>query len=300
MSELTLRVLFSVVAAPLALGALYAGDAALAALLAVVAALAAWEFFRLARATGELPVEWFGIPAAGLVPILVHARYLGLLGPTSPGARGPGLVHAFALGLVVVAVTIWARGVGGRPMSAAALTLFGVAYTGGALAFAYALRYHPYVVATDDARGRLAGAAVVAFPLVLTWASDIGAYAAGRLLGRHKLIPSVSPGKTVEGAVGALVVTAVVSWAYARWVLRPASQLTLTPEGAVLFGVVISTAAQVGDLVESLFKRSANVKDSSRLIPGHGGVLDRVDSLLFTLPVAYLLLAGLLLYVPPR
>jgi phosphatidate cytidylyltransferase len=291
-SELTLRVLFSIVAAPVALAVLYLGDAALAALLAIVAALGAWEFFRLARATGEAPLDRVGVAAAGLLPIATHAWYLGLLEPDA--------VHVVALVLAVTAATIWARGVTGRPIGAAALTLFGVVYTGGTLAFGYLLRYHPYIVPSADARGRLAGAALVGFPLVLTWASDIGAYAAGRTAGRHKLIPSVSPGKTVEGAIGGLLVTAVASWAYARWALRPAAQVAMTVSGALVFGAAISVAAQVGDLVESLFKRAANVKDSSRLIPGHGGVLDRVDSLLFTLPVAYLLLGAFLRYGPTR
>jgi len=136
-----------------------------------------------------------------------------------------------------------------------------------------------------------AGSAVLFLPVVLTWTSDTGAYFVGRVLGRHKLLPSVSPGKTVEGAVGALVLCVVASWIYADVVLPPLAQLSMRPSGIVLFGLTISVAVQLGDLVESLIKREAGVKDSSRIIPGHGGVLDRVDGLLFALPVAYWLLS---------
>jgi len=131
------------------------------------------------------------------------------------------------------------------------------------------------------------------FPLVLTWSSDIGAFFVGRAIGGRKLIPSVSPGKTVAGAVGGLVASMLVSWLYARSVLVPVASLGFTPWGALGFGAIISVAAQVGDLFESLLKREGGVKDSSRIIPGHGGILDRFDSLIFVLPVAYLLLGWL-------
>ena len=169
-------------------------------------------------------------------------------------------------------------------------------YTGATLGYGYLLRYHPYAV------GRAAGAALLALPLILTWTSDIGAYFVGRALGRRKLIPAVSPGKTWAGAIGALVACMLVAWVYQRWVLVPYATLALRPlapafaaSGALIFGAVVSVAAQVGDLAESLIKRESGVKDSSHLIPGHGGVLDRLDSLFFVLPVAYLAFDWLLI-----
>ena len=281
MSELTRRILFAVVAAPLVLLAVYLGDAALAALLGVAAAVAAWELYRMAAEGGVRPLGAIGIAYAALLPLLVHAHFLRVF--------TLALAAAATATLVVMAAAIWTRGVDGRPLAAVSITLFGVFYTGGMLSFAYGLRYHPYAV------GHAAGAALLGLPVLCTWASDIGAYAVGRLAGRHKLIPAVSPGKTVEGALGGLAGTVLVAWIYVRYVLAPAGQLALTPQGIVLFGIVLSVAAQVGDLAESLFKREAGVKDSSRLLPGHGGVLDRLDSLFVALPVAYLLLDHLLI-----
>jgi phosphatidate cytidylyltransferase len=296
MSELALRILFSVVAAPLALWIVLAGGAPLAALLAVVSALGAWEFYRIARASGTRPLDDVGIALAGLVPLAVHAHYLGLF------AFRP--VLAAVVSLAVLAATIWLRGVEGGPLRAAAGTLLGVAYTAGMLSFGYAIRYHDVVRGYDVVGARhlalgplsvpvAPGGVLLIFPLVLTWASDIGAYFVGRTLGKRKLIPSVSPGKTVAGAVGGLVASMLVAWLYARSVLVPVANLGFTPWGALGFGAVISIAAQVGDLFESLLKREGRVKDSSHIIPGHGGILDRFDSLIFVLPVAYLLLGWL-------
>jgi phosphatidate cytidylyltransferase len=296
MSELALRILFSVVAAPLALWIVLAGGAPLAALLAVVSALAAWEFFRIARGSGARPLDDVGIALAGLVPLAVHAHYLGMF------AFRPAL--AAVLALAILAATIWLRGVEGRPLGSAAATLLGITYTAGMLSYGYAIRYHDVVRGYDLVGARhLAlgpltvplppGGALLIFPMVVTWASDIGAYFVGRAIGGRKLIPSVSPGKTVAGAVGGLLASMLVAWLYARTVLVPVASLGFTPWGALGFGAAISVAAQIGDLFESLLKREGGVKDSSRIIPGHGGVLDRFDSLIFVLPVAYLLLGWL-------
>lgn len=281
MSELAKRVASALVGAPVAIACIWYGDAALATLLSVLAAAGAWEFYRMARGAGAAPFARTGIVLAALVPLAAHAHRLQVA--TLP------LTAAVLVVLGLLALAIWRRGVDGRPLLAAAATVLGVLYVAVPLAYGYALRYFDWAV------GRPAGAALLLLPVLCTWASDIGAYAAGRLLGGPKLIPAVSPGKTISGAVGGLVASAALAAFYAPLVLRPVAQLGFAPGRALLFGVVVSVAAQLGDLVESLLKRDAKVKDSSQLIPGHGGVLDRVDSLLFVLPASYLLLRGLLL-----
>jgi len=280
-SALAKRIVSALVAAPVALIIIYLGGLPLAAFLAAVSAGCAWEFYRLAAAGGVEPLDPVGIPLAGAVPLVVYAAAVGLYRPS--------LVVPAVVMLVILAAVIWARGPQRRPLGAAAATVMGILYTGCLLSFGYALREHPYAV------GQRAGTALVAFPLLLTWASDIGAFFVGRAVGGPKLIPSVSPGKTISGALGGLAATVVVSWLYVRFALAPVALLTMTIPATILFGVLISISAQIGDLVESLLKREANVKDSSHLIPGHGGLLDRLDSLLFVLPMAYLLFGWLLL-----
>jgi phosphatidate cytidylyltransferase len=282
-SELTRRIIFAVIAAPAAIAVVYFGDWALATVLSVLAALGAWELMRMARETGAFPLQPAGIAIAALLPIAVHAQRVGVYTLS--------LTAVIATILVLFASTIWLRGPTGRPLSAVAITAFAVVYA-SLIAYVYPLRYHPYAI------GAGAGTALVFLPIVLTWATDVGAYAIGRAVGKTKLIPSVSPRKTVAGAVGGLGVAIVICLVYVRLILMPFAQLGLTIQGAVLFAIVVSVAAQTGDLAESLLKRDAGVKDSSAIIPGHGGILDRFDSLLFVLPVAYLMLTRLLLPIP--
>ncbi len=296
MTELMRRVLFAVVAAPIVLVILALGGAPLAALLAVASAVGAWEFFRLARGAGNQPLDDIGIGLAGLTPLAVHARYLGLY------AVRP--VDVLVIVLIVCALTLWLRGSQGQPIASLGVTFLGVLYTGCTLSFAYMLRYHEYALGGRQLTlggvhlSISAGGALVGLPVILTWLTDIGAYAFGRMFGRRKLMPAISPGKTVAGAVGGVAASVVGTYLYVHFALRPVAQLGLTPLGILVFGFAISAAAQVGDLFESMLKREAGVKDSSQLIPGHGGVLDRLDSLFFVLPLAYLLL-GLLLVPAP-
>jgi phosphatidate cytidylyltransferase len=307
-SEVATRVLAALVLIPIVVGAGWYGDWALATLLSVASGIAAWEYFRIARAAGHTPFAIAGIAVAALLPLSVHARYLGLPGSALQGREvfGPALAPVLdpmaraliailtlsmsgaamiLLGLIGASI-VW-RGVAGKPLGSVAATITGVLYTGGMLSFAYALRYHPYAV------GAAAGAAVLLFPLVITWITDTGAFFVGRAIGRRKLMPSVSPGKSLEGAIGGLLLAMLAAWLYERYVMIPTARLAFYPGAVLLFGALVSAAGQVGDLAESLIKREAGVKDSSRIIPGHGGVLDRVDSLLFTIPVAYWLLSVL-------
>jgi len=280
---LTRRILFAVIAAPASIAIVYIGDWALTILLSVLAALAAWELFRMAQLAGSFPFDLAGIGLAALFPIAVHAQRRGVYNLS--------LTLVVAMVLLLFASAIWLRGPSGKPLASVAITAFGVMYA-SLFSYIYLLRYHDYAV------GAGAGTILVLLPVVLTWVTDIGAYIFGRTFGRRKLIPSISPGKTVEGAIGGLGTAVVICLVYVRFVLMPYAQLGLTVQGAVLFAIVVSVAAQTGDLAESLLKREARLKDSSSIIPGHGGVLDRFDSLLFVLPIAFLLLKQLLLPVP--
>lgn len=262
------------------------GGAALTTLLGVVSAISAWELYRIAKAGGTTPLAHVGVVLSALIPLAVHAQYLKIV-------QIPIVAGALVM-LFVVALSIWMRGVNGRPLGAAAVTLFGAAYTGGTLSYAYVLRYFGYAV--DD----LSGFIVVMLPVVLTWASDTGAYFAGRAFKGPKLIPAVSPAKTISGAIGGVVLTTIVCIGLTEYALKPHAHLAFKPMGVVIFSICISISAQLGDLAESLLKREAGVKDSGTLLPGHGGALDRFDSVFFALPVAYALYWWLLIPVPTR
>jgi phosphatidate cytidylyltransferase len=169
------------------------------------------------------------------------------------------------------------------------LSAFGILYVGGLMGFIVQLRALGVTPTGIDGRvGMLALISLIATVKM----SDTGQYAAGRLFGRHKMAPLVSPGKTWEGAVGGLVAAMATSLVIFIWVaplfLGP-GRLKVSPATIVTFGITVAVAGIVGDLGESMLKREAGVKDSSNWMPGFGGVLDLLDSLLGAAPVAYLL-----------
>lgn len=283
MTEFQWRTIFSLVAVPVALYIVYLGGPVLVTLIGSMAGIAAWEFYRMSRAGGVEPLQTPGVAVTALIPVAVHADTLGVI---FVSLRWLPVVSIIMLGLA-----IWLRGPSRRPGLAVAATLFGIMYA-GLFTYAYSIRYHRYAV------GAVAGSVLLALPLVITWLTDVGAYLIGRSFGKKKLIPSVSPGKTIIGSVAGLSFAVIGSWLYVQFLLEPYAQLTMRPYAVLLFGFLISVAAQTGDLAESLLKREAGVKNSSGLIPGHGGMLDRIDSLLFALPAAYLLLDLWLLPAP--
>jgi phosphatidate cytidylyltransferase len=268
------RVAFSAVAIPSALGLVYLGGWPLAVLLAAAGVLGVREVYDFAARLGVDPLRRTGMAAALAAPLGTYWAKGSEVHFAEPA------LYLLALWLIlVVCLAAWRRGPTGRPLAAAAVTVFGVAYAGVLPAFAIVLR-HPAGV------GPLSwpGTALLFFPLVLTWAGDTAAYAGGTAIGGPKLAPTLSPKKTWAGAVAGFVCTLLVAAGYAAWVLAPAGYAVgLGP--ALAMGAVISVVGQVGDVSESVFKREVGVKDSSALIPGHGGVLDRFDSLYFVLPV---------------
>lgn len=274
LSETTQRVVVALIGIPVAVGATYRGGWILGALLAVASVLASLEFYRMAERGKARPFARLGAASAAAVVLLAVAA-------RDAGPREAGIDALLTLlVLLSVVLAIWLRGTEGEPLLSVAVTVFGVAYTGVLLAYGIFLRHLP------GTEGAWHGTALVFAPVLLTWSSDTFAYFVGRRWGRRKLIPRVSPGKTVEGSSGALVGTVLVSVAYAS-LLAGFGTYRIEVGEAILFGILMSAAAQLGDLAESLLKRDAGVKDSGTLLPGHGGALDRFDSLLFTLPVAY-------------
>ena len=162
-------------------------------------------------------------------------------------------------------------------------TLFGLMYVPWLLNFIQKINFF-----TPNVEGHF----YLLYFVLVTKFSDCGAYAVGSLIGKHKMIPRISPGKTWEGFAGAILVSAAASVVFAQ--LAGAHLRGMTPGHAVILGVILSIGAVVGDLIESLFKREAGLKDSGRLFPGIGGILDLLDSLLFNAPLMYLYLRHIL------
>jgi phosphatidate cytidylyltransferase len=275
-SELARRVGFAAVAIPLVLLVVWYGALPLAGLVAVAAALGTGELFGLAERGGIRPARALGIVTATALPLLT---WLALDQARMEAAVLNQGVYVAALWVVMLLTWVLAeRSPADRPLSAAAVTLFGVAYTGALPATILLIRH-----GSEPPRS-WAGLWLVCFPLVVTWVCDTAAMFGGRAFGGPKLWPVVSPGKTRSGAlagvVGALLVAPIFSaWVFPRW------GVDLSLGRALVIAAVLSVAGQVGDLAESLFKREAGVKDSSHLLPGHGGILDRLDSLYFVMPV---------------
>ena len=164
-------------------------------------------------------------------------------------------------------------------------TLFGLMYVPWLLNFIAKINYFPTLPDGD-------GAFFVLYFILVTKFTDMGAYAVGSLIGRHKMIPRISPGKTWEGFGGAIAVSVGASVVFAH--LAKAHMPGMTTMHAIVLGVILSIGAVVGDLIESLFKREAGLKDSGKMFPGIGGILDLLDSLLFNAPLMYLYLRHVL------
>jgi phosphatidate cytidylyltransferase len=285
-SDLARRLGVAAVGVPVGIAITYFGTWPVASVVALLAGAGALELFHLAAARGWRPFTWLGVPAAALL-VLAAAWGDGIEGWA---VWGWGVILVLALSALGGAVFV--RGSNGDPLLAVAITLFGAVYVGATLSFAVHLRNFP---ATGGGEPGWEGALLLVFPFAVTWIGDTFAYLAGHRWGRRKLLPAVSPAKTVEGGIGGLI-GAAAGAALFTWVfLLPYTGLGLSVPAAAIFGLLMGAVAQVADLAESVLKREAGVKDSGSLFPGHGGVLDRFDAIFFTLPLTYLLLP---LFIP--
>jgi phosphatidate cytidylyltransferase len=230
------------------------------ALVLVAVAAGQYEFYRMVRTRGINPNAVLGSVIGALV---VLESYHPLL-------FGMGKIYLAAGLLVIMIVRLFSpRPVGGAVEDISA-TFTGIFYVAMLFSFQIAIR--------TGTNGRQ----WLVFLYFVIWASDIGAYSIGIPFGKHRLYEKISPKKSIEGLIGALAASGGMALLCRLWFMPP-----LGPWEAVMLGLVLAGVGTLGDLTESLLKRAAGVKDSGNVIPGHGGILDRMDSMMFAAPVLY-------------
>jgi phosphatidate cytidylyltransferase len=271
------RATSAAVLVPLLLVAVAIGGPVLALAVAIVAAIAAIEVFALLRAAGHAPFTALGT-ALTLVVVFDAAVPNAL--------EGSGLLLG-AVGIVLVAVASFAKPEPRDGLDAWMATVFGALYV-SLLSFVLRLGHAAPSIPAGSPLAELGAERDWVLLLILAvWAYDTGAYLVGSRLGRTRFLTNLSPSKTVEGVAGgvvaATVVVGIMLWALGQ-----------DPLHAIALGPLTALAAQAGDLAESMIKRAADAKDSGSLIPGHGGMLDRVDSFLFAAPVVTLYVLAVL------
>jgi phosphatidate cytidylyltransferase len=276
-SNLARRILFAVVAIPVAFAIIWFGGWPLVAVVVLVAVLGTRELYDFARRQRIEPAI-----TIGLLTALVIAP-IGYVALTSVFNTWWVLIAGFYAGalwlIVLLTWVLWRRAPGDKPLEVAAVTMFGVVYAAMLPSFLIIIRHNGYGLRSWPAT------ALVFFPLVVTWVCDTAAMFGGKLFKGPKLAPTVSPGKTRSGTISGVVAGVAVAPLFGILALEPAG-LVIPAWKLMVCAVVWSVMGQVGDLAESLLKREVGLKDSSDLIPGHGGVLDRFDSLYFVLPLA--------------
>jgi len=314
------RVLTAVILIPVVILALFKAPLWLFTLLVfAVACLAAHEYFGIVKAQGYSPFQVIGYILVAL-SFLASLAIAGLFTEVpdaaagSAGSRTIGVLFLWSLPVVILwaPLVLLLTSLKREPLSEvlpdAAISYMLVPYVG------FTLGLLPILRAAHN------GPLFLLYLMLLVWCGDIAAYYVGRAIGRHKLAPRVSPGKSWEGAVASVAGAILVGWLLIHFILPIAAALRSShllntarivssysswePNAntapiwlIVIFAIAVNVAAQLGDLVESALKRGAGVKDSGTLLPGHGGVLDRIDALLFALPVGMIFyLSGLSRY----
>lgn len=282
------RLLSSVVLWTVVISSLFSGNKLIAdyvflLIMVLLAGFGLVEFYGLVEKRDFYCFPKWGVAAGIMLMVFTFLHLSGTLGihgsPPRVNDFETGFLIFFVLGLCVRQFVSHTSTSG---ILAISTTLFGLMYVPWLLNFIQKINFFQGVQ----------GNFYVLYFILVTKFSDLGAYCVGSLIGKHKMIPRISPGKTWEGFGGAIVVSTLVSLTFAHFAKD--KLFGMTPLHAVILGIILSASAVIGDLIESIFKREAGVKDSGKFFPGIGGILDLLDSLLFNAPLMYLYLRHVL------
>ena len=276
-------ILWTAIIAAMFSGNRFLSDGVFVVLIAFLALVGLVEFYGLAQKRGLACFKFSGVIGGVLLMVGTFLNVTGHLGTNGSPARvndfETGFLILFVLGLCLRQLLARENSAG---LTAIAVTLLGLMYVPWLLNFIQKINFVPHVE----------GKYFLLYFILLTKFSDMGAYVVGSLIGKHKMIPRISPGKTWEGFVGAIVVSTGASLAFVHFF--GSHMAGMNTYHAIVLGVILSITAVIGDLIESLFKRECGAKDSGSVLPGIGGILDLLDSLLFNAPLMYLSLRHVL------
>ena len=277
-------VLWTAILAAMFSGNRFIADGVFVLIVAFLALAGLVEFYGLAEKRGLACFKISGVIGGGLLMVGTFLHVTGHLGtangsPARVNDFETSFLILFVLGLCVRQFVSRSNTLG---IQAISTTLFGLMYVPWLLNFIQKINFFPGVE----------GKYFLLYFILITKFSDMGAYIVGSLIGRHKMIPRISPGKTWEGFGGAIVVSTGASLVFVHFLGDHMAGMNWVH--AVVLGVILSSTAVIGDLIESLFKREAGAKDSGNILPGIGGILDLLDSLLFNAPIMYLYLRHVL------
>lgn len=266
------RVGSAIIGIPLFIFILYTGGILFLLTVLLLAGLGLNEFYNLTEKKGVKPHKTLGLFSGLCLLVVVYLSSKQLISDFTPYLVLVGTLYFILLSNLFIIN----NGNTGKKNSAildTGVTILGILYVCGLLLYLI-------LIYNFELSGVKLGKRLVWLPILITWLTDTFAYFTGLNFGKHKLAPGISPKKTIEGAIGGICGGILAALVYSLW-------LPIGFKESIILGSLISLAAQLGDLVESTFKRDAEIKDSGSIIPGHGGVLDRFDSLLFALPVTY-------------
>lgn len=283
LSNLTQRIMVAAIGIPLVVYIVLFKPIALIGLCVILGLITVHEFYGLAKAKGFVPLSALGLTVAGAIILTFAHSRLGVNLPTTDL-----LSVVLCIGVPLILAGELFRGYP-NPTIQTSVTLTGALYGGIGLGSFYGVREYffqsealRYSMSALDL-ALMAGCFIVTM-LASIWICDTAAFGFGSMLGKTKIAPRVSPNKSYEGAIAG-VIFAILTW-FAAWAWVPYLH-TISIRTCIVMGLIAGIVGQLGDFAESQFKRDVGVKDSSALIPGHGGMLDRLDSILFVSPIAY-------------